>query len=79
MTYTVGAGKSFNMVLSHPDDTDPSTWDQTTALSDMKREFQGWDTRYVIVAYVMTSSDTCQTSKDYQHDRKDHQVAAREW
>jgi hypothetical protein len=52
MTYTIGAGKSFNMVLSHPDDTDPSTWDQTTALSDMKSEFQGWDTRYVIVAYV---------------------------
>ncbi|KAJ5324216.1 hypothetical protein N7476_002816 [Penicillium atrosanguineum] len=45
MTYTIGAGKSFNMVLSHPDDTDPSTWDQTTALSDMQREFQGWDTR----------------------------------
>ncbi|KAJ5665710.1 uncharacterized protein N7477_008158 [Penicillium maclennaniae] len=45
MTYTIGAGKSFNMVLSHPDDTDPSTWDQTTALSDMKREFEGWDTK----------------------------------
>ncbi|KAJ5673977.1 hypothetical protein N7462_009416 [Penicillium macrosclerotiorum] len=43
MTYTIGAGKSFNMVLSHPDDTDPSTWDQTTALSDMKRQFSGWD------------------------------------
>lgn len=45
MTYTIGAGKSFNMVLSHPDNTDPSTWDQTTAVSDMKREFQGWDPR----------------------------------
>ncbi|KAJ5355468.1 uncharacterized protein N7496_012680, partial [Penicillium cataractarum] len=45
MTYTIGAGKSFNMVLSHPDNTDPSTWDQSTALSDMKREFQGWDSR----------------------------------
>jgi salicylate hydroxylase len=51
MSYTIGAGK-FNMVLSHPDNTDPSTWDQTTALSDMKREFQGWDTRYVVVVYV---------------------------
>lgn len=27
----------------------------------------------------MTFSDTYQTSKDYQHDREDHQVAAREW
>ncbi|RHZ43502.1 putative salicylate hydroxylase [Aspergillus thermomutatus] len=43
MTYTIGAGKSFNMVLSHPDQTDPSTWDQTTALHDMRNEFEGWD------------------------------------
>jgi salicylate hydroxylase len=46
MTYTIGAGKSFNMVLSHPDDSDPATWDQKNTLSDMRREFQGWDTRY---------------------------------
>ncbi|OQE08477.1 hypothetical protein PENVUL_c009G05272 [Penicillium vulpinum] len=45
MTYTIGAGKSFNMVLSHPDDSDPSTWDQANTLSDMRREFQGWDSR----------------------------------
>ncbi|KAJ5811045.1 Monooxygenase FAD-binding [Penicillium robsamsonii] len=45
MTYTIGAGKSFNMVLSHPDDSDPSTWDQVNTLSDMRREFQGWDSR----------------------------------
>ncbi|CAI7564177.1 unnamed protein product [Penicillium glandicola] len=45
MTYTIGAGKSFNMVLSHPDDSDPSTWDQQNTLSDMRREFQGWDSR----------------------------------
>ncbi|KAJ6000802.1 hypothetical protein N7481_001211 [Penicillium waksmanii] len=45
MTYTIGAGKSFNMVLSHPDTTDPATWDRSDALSDMKREFQGWDKR----------------------------------
>jgi hypothetical protein len=41
MTYTIGAGKSFNMVLSHPDDSDPATWDQQNTLSDMRREFQG--------------------------------------
>lgn len=40
------------MVLSHPDNTDPLTWDQTTALSDMKREFQGWDTKYVVVSNI---------------------------
>ncbi|KAJ5889153.1 hypothetical protein N7504_009963 [Penicillium tannophilum] len=43
MTYTIGAGKAFNMVLSHPDTTDPSTWDPLKALDDMKAEFDGWD------------------------------------
>ncbi|KAJ6024340.1 hypothetical protein N7540_005137 [Penicillium herquei] len=45
MTYTIGAGKSFNMVLSHPDASDPTTWDQTEAVTEMKREFEGWDPR----------------------------------
>ncbi|OOQ86279.1 salicylate hydroxylase [Penicillium brasilianum] len=56
MTYTIGAGKSFNMVLSHPDNTDPSTWDQTTALSDMKREFQGWDSRLLKIISMIEST-----------------------
>lgn len=43
MTYTIGAGKAFNMVLSHPEMTDPGTWKPETALEDMKAEFQGWD------------------------------------
>ncbi|KAJ6104926.1 hypothetical protein N7486_003615 [Penicillium sp. IBT 16267x] len=43
MTYTIGAGKAFNMVLSHPDTTDPSTWDLSKAVDDMKAEFEGWD------------------------------------
>ncbi|KAL4737928.1 hypothetical protein BDV11DRAFT_216380 [Aspergillus similis] len=43
MTYTIGAGKAFNMVLSHPDTSDPSTWKAETALEDMKGEFRGWD------------------------------------
>lgn len=47
MTYTIGAGKAFNMVLSHPDATDPSTWDPLRALDDMKAEFDGWDPVYV--------------------------------
>lgn len=45
MTYTIGTGKSFNMVLSHWDPRDPATWDQSTALEDMQREFTGWDPR----------------------------------
>ncbi|GIK05790.1 hypothetical protein Aspvir_009903 [Aspergillus viridinutans] len=43
MTYTIGAGKAFNMVLSHRDTSDPATWNAQTALQDMKAEFQGWD------------------------------------
>jgi salicylate hydroxylase len=45
MTYTIGTGKSFNMVLSHWDPRDPATWDQSTALEDMRREFIDWDPR----------------------------------
>ena len=47
MTYTIAAGKSFNMVLSHVDTTDPATWKQQNALSEMQREFLGWDPRLV--------------------------------
>jgi len=43
MTYTMAAGRSFNMVLSHPEVSDPSTWKQETALDDMKAHFKGWD------------------------------------
>lgn len=43
MTYTIGAGNAFNMVLSHRDTSDTATWDKQTALQDMKAEFQGWD------------------------------------
>ncbi|PKX93724.1 putative salicylate hydroxylase [Aspergillus novofumigatus IBT 16806] len=43
MTYTIGAGKAFNTVLSHRDTSDPATWDVRTGLQDMKVEFQGWD------------------------------------
>jgi salicylate hydroxylase len=47
MSYTIAGGKSFNMVLSHPETSDPSTWKQETALEDMKKHFEGWDFRYV--------------------------------
>jgi len=47
MTYTIAAGKSFNMVLSHPDKLGPSSpprpQSQEETLRDMQREFAGWD------------------------------------
>jgi salicylate hydroxylase len=46
MTYTIAAGESFNMVLSHKDRRDPSTWQHMTQeeiLSEMREEFKGWD------------------------------------
>jgi salicylate hydroxylase len=42
MTYAI-ANKSFNMVLSHPEDSDPSTWTQATVIKDMKQQFKDWD------------------------------------
>ncbi len=45
MSYTIAAGKSFNMVLSHVDHADPNTWKQETAIDDMRKEFSGWDPR----------------------------------
>ncbi|KAL3475747.1 hypothetical protein BJX99DRAFT_229213 [Aspergillus californicus] len=46
MTYTIAAGQSFNMVLSHRDESDPSQWgdlSQDRILQDMTAEFAGWD------------------------------------
>ena len=43
MTYLISGGRSFNMVLSHPDASDPDTWDRNNTIEDMKREFDGWD------------------------------------
>ncbi|KAJ5151590.1 hypothetical protein N7492_009885 [Penicillium capsulatum] len=45
MTYVIGADKWFNMVLSHPDDSDSAQWthDQDEILANMRNEFDGWD------------------------------------
>jgi salicylate hydroxylase len=48
MTYTIASGKSFNMVLSHVDKTDPATWHSADLLGDMRRCFQKWDPKYVL-------------------------------
>jgi salicylate hydroxylase len=45
MSYTIAAGKSFNMVLSHADPTPPSTWKPENAIRDMREYFAGWDPR----------------------------------
>ena len=43
MSYLISGGKSFNMVLSHPDNSDPDSWNQDRALRDMREHFRGWD------------------------------------
>ncbi|CAG9988599.1 unnamed protein product [Clonostachys byssicola] len=43
MSYTIAAGKSFNLVLSHVDDTDPATWRPEDSLDNMRAQFEGWD------------------------------------
>ena len=43
MSYTIAGGKSFNMVLAHPEASDPATWNQETVIEDMKKHFDGWD------------------------------------
>jgi salicylate hydroxylase len=56
MSYTIAGGKSFNMVLSHPDSSDPTTWNQETALSDMQEHFKGWDSRLTKLIRMITST-----------------------
>lgn len=53
MTYSIAAGESFNMVLSHVDTSDPSTWKPENAVKDMQGYFKGWDPRLTkIIAMI---------------------------
>ena len=54
MTYTIAAGKAFNMVLSHPENTDPSTWDENLAIDDMREQYRDWDPQFVVTLHLMT-------------------------
>jgi len=45
MTYMIAGGKTFNMVLSHPEERDPAEWHQETANKEMRSHFEGWDPR----------------------------------
>jgi salicylate hydroxylase len=59
MTYTIAGGRSFNMVLSHPDRSDPAAWNQQSPdkiLSDMQSHFSGWDPRLTkIIGMIKTT------------------------
>jgi salicylate hydroxylase len=48
MTYTIAAGESFNMVLSHIDRSDPATWTGKFTKEAIQHEFRGWDSQYVM-------------------------------
>ncbi|CAK7206130.1 hypothetical protein SEUCBS139899_008914 [Sporothrix eucalyptigena] len=56
MTYCIAGGSLFNMVLSHIDHSDPSTWDPSTAVQDMRRYFEGWDYRLNKVISLVTKT-----------------------
>ncbi|KAG0650132.1 FAD-dependent monooxygenase 4 [Hyphodiscus hymeniophilus] len=53
MTYTIAAGKSFNMVLSHVDNSDPATWRPETTIQDMRNSFEDWDPQLVKVIHMI--------------------------
>lgn len=48
MTYPIAAGRSFNMVLSHVDHSDSTTWSQQKGVDDILQQFMGWDPQYVM-------------------------------
>jgi len=56
MTYTIANNKSFNMVLSHPEDSDPATWTQINVIEDMKQHFKDWDPRLVKVINMIRTT-----------------------
>ncbi|RKK75254.1 hypothetical protein BFJ69_g7844 [Fusarium oxysporum] len=43
MTYCIVCGKSFKMVLSHMDHSDPATWNHQNSVRDMRGHFDNWD------------------------------------
>ena len=52
MTYTIAGGKSFNIVLNHAEDTDPSTWNQDSNIQDMREQFGDWDPQFVATHFI---------------------------
>ncbi len=47
MSYPINGGKTFNMVLSHPDESPMESWttDPEEVLREMRSNYEGWDPR----------------------------------
>ncbi|OJD36897.1 salicylate hydroxylase [Diplodia corticola] len=56
VTYTITGGAAVNVVLIHPEPSDPSTWKQETALTDMKEQFVGWERSVTKLISLITST-----------------------
>ncbi|KAH7304653.1 hypothetical protein BKA65DRAFT_205867 [Rhexocercosporidium sp. MPI-PUGE-AT-0058] len=56
MTYTIAGGDSFNLVLSHVDNSDPATWSQNSSIDNMRNDFVGWDPRLLKIISMVTST-----------------------
>lgn len=57
MSYTIAAGESLNLVLSHVDHSDPTTWTQTFAKEHIQKEFCGWDPQCVPFSVLCDGSN----------------------
>ncbi|KAJ4253438.1 hypothetical protein NW762_010596 [Fusarium torreyae] len=56
MTYSIAGGKTFNLVLSHVDRNDPSTWKLEDTVGDMLQHFKDWDPRLTKLIRMIKSS-----------------------
>lgn len=56
MTYMIASGTTMNLVLSHPDISDPASWDQTQAIDGMRKQFEGWDPQLRKVISMVNST-----------------------
>ena len=64
------AKREFNMVLLHPDDGSVESWDAEGSADKMRKDFEGWDPKFVLVALVHHGhqlTGEIQTSEDSQH------------
>lgn len=56
MTYPMASGKSFNLVLSHPDTGSDKCQSPTEVLDEMRRNFAGWDKQLVkLISLIHTT------------------------
>lgn len=55
MTYTMSSGRSFNMVLSHRDASDPATWptEPEERLAQMRSYYADWDPQLVKITHMI--------------------------